>query len=179
MSNFKGSIDLLKLKGAELRSIDINGTVRNVVVVPVDWNDIYVPIDNTTAAPSGAYLNLRAWETNEKYRQAAMESNSGKENFVAPSHHLVVNYGEDSTKKAIDSITERLKKDPTYMSTNPSAEDIAKKAKFTLSNAAQLGKLTPLQPKQQQTYTSAAPIANTGAYTPPAMDASIPDDLPF
>lgn len=177
--NYKGSIDLLKLNGATLASIEVApGVVKNCVVVPVEWNDIQVPA-NAEGKPTGAYMNIREWETGDAFRKACVERNADKPDYVAPSHQLEVSYSEDFRKAAIAAAVKRLKADASFMAANPSEEAIEKEAKYSVSNKARLGHITPMQPKPQQQYQGAAPAATAGAYTPPAEAAGPVDDLPF
>lgn len=172
MGNFKGSINLMQFVGAEIRSMEIGGSVRNVVVIPVNWNDISVVTD-TTKRPNAAYLNLRAWETNDKFRQACMDHNADKEGYIAPTHQLQNSYSPEFQEAALKSVEARLRKDDKYMSENPSDEDIKTKAKNEVSNKSRLGTLTPLARKQ----AALAQAASSGEWQPPTADPT--DDLPF
>ena len=55
MSNFSLSVDLLRFVGAEVCSLDFKGQKRNCIIIPVNWNDIEVKVDNN-GKPSGAVL---------------------------------------------------------------------------------------------------------------------------
>ena len=46
MSNFSLSVDLLRFVGAEVCSLDFKGKKRNCIIIPVNWNDIEVKLDN-------------------------------------------------------------------------------------------------------------------------------------
>lgn len=182
MENFKGSINLMQLIGAEIRSMEIAGTVRNVVVIPVNWNNIAVTTDKTTQKPNAAYMNLRAWETNNKFRQSCIEHNADKEGYVAPTHQLQNSYTQEFQEAAQKSAEARLRNDEKYMADNPSDDEIKTRARNEVSNKSRLGTLTPLSRKQPQTYTGQAEAAVAGEWQPPTpeQEQNAPkDDLPF
>lgn len=182
MENFKGSINLMQLIGAEIRSMEIAGTVRNVVVIPVDWNNIAVTTDKTNQKPNAAYMNLRAWETNNKFRQACIEHNADKEGYVPPTHQLQNSYTQEFQEAAQKSVEARLRNDEKYMAENPSDDEIKTRARNEVSNKSRIGTLIPLSRKQQQTYVGQAEAAVAGEWQPPTpeqeQDGPI-DDLPF
>jgi hypothetical protein len=179
MSNFKGNINLMQFLGAEVRSMKIGGTVHNVVVIPVDWNDINITTDKTTLKPNAAYMNLRAWETNDKFRQSCMEHNADKEDYTAPTHQIQNSYSQDFQELALKSAEARLRKDDKYMAENPSDDDIKTKARNEVSNKSRIGTLTPLARKQPQPYTGQAEAASAGEWQPPTENQEVKDDLPF
>lgn len=183
MGSFKGSINLLSLLGAEVVSMEVNGVVRNVVAIPVGWNDITVTTNETTQKPNAAYLNLRAWETGDAFKKACMERNDDKEDYIAPSHQLQVNYGAEFQELAQKAAVARLSKDEKFMEKNPTEEAIVQQAKYDVSNKSRIGTLTPLARKQPQQFNGQAAAANAGAYVPPAPGSdehvNPADDLPF
>lgn len=180
MQNFKGSINLLSLVGSKLASMEIEGKQRNVVVVPVDWNDIFVSASQDGSKPTGAYLNLRAWPVGNKYRQTCMERNAGKENYTAPTHQLQVSYGKSLQTAAERAVTKKLKNDPDFMKTNPSEEDISREARNRVNNRSRIGTLTPLDMKPIE-FSATAPSSSFGEYAanPQQGPVSPDDDLPF
>lgn len=179
MANFKGSVDLLKLNGAQVVTIEVNGKPQTVVAIPTGWNDIAVTSD-TEGKPKGAYLNLRAWETNEKFRKACLERDPEQE---PPTHQIQVSYREEFQNAAQLAAEKRLRADDSYMAKNPSEEDILKEAKYAVSNKSRIGTLTAMVKKEAPAYTGQAPVAATGAWAPPAVDengnVNPGDDLPF
>lgn len=183
MGSFRGSINLLSLLGAEVVSMEVNGKVRNVVAIPVGWNDITVTMNETTQKPNAAYLNLRAWETNDAYKKACVEKNADKEGYIAPSHNMQVSYSETFQENAQKAATARLIKDETFMAKSPTEEAIAQQAKYDVSNKSRIGTLTPLARKQPAQYTGQATQTSAGAWVAPAagQDGHVnPDeDLPF
>lgn len=183
MGSFKGSVNLLSLLGAEVVSMEVNGVVRNVVAIPVGWNDITVTVNETTQKPNAAYLNLRAWETSDSYKKVCIERNDDKDDYVAPSHQIQVNYGADFQEAAQKAAAARLSKDEAFMAKNPTEETIALQAKYEVSNKSRIGTLTPLAKKQPQQYNGQAASANAGSWVPPApgSDGHVEptDDLPF
>ena len=180
MDNFYSSIDPLKMVGAKLVSANVNGKQMNCILVPVNWNNIEVfKNDDGTFR---AHMGLDHWGVNENYRKACLERNAGKADYVAPSHDVSVHYSEKFMEAATKSAEARLRKDATYMATNPTDEEIQKKAKYEVRNRARLGNMTPKTPRQAVQYNGAAPTAGTmGEYKAP--DANQPvepeDDLPF
>ncbi len=181
MVNFRGSINLMQLTGAEVRSMEIAGAVRNVVVIPVVWNDIAVTTDKTTQKPNAAYMNLRAWETNNKFRQTCIEHNADKEDYVPPTHQLQNCYSLEFQEAAQKSVEARLRKDDKFMADNPSDDEIKTRARNEVSNKSRIGTLTPLTRKQPQPYTGQAEAAVAGEWQPPTaeQDEKPVDDLPF
>lgn len=177
--NNKSSIDLLALVGAQLMSVEINGKKVNAVVVPTAWNDISVTADKTTGLPNHAYLNMREWETSQKFKDACMQNHLGETDYVAPSHQIAVSYTTDFEQKAVAAAEKRLRADATFMAKNPSEEDIKKEAKYAVANKSRIGYVTPLKPAAAPAYTGAAQTAQgIGAYTP-NNEVSPEDDLPF
>lgn len=181
MANFKGSINLLQLIGAEVRSMEIAGSKRNVVIVPVDWNDIAVTTDQSTNKPNAAYMNLRAWETNNKFRQTCIEHNADKEDYVPPTHQIQNSYSLNFQEAAQKSVEARLREDEKFMAKNPSDDEIKTKAKNEVSNKSRIGMLTPLTRKQPQPYTEQAEEAVAGEWQPSTAEQEQKpiDDLPF
>lgn len=182
MSNFKGSINLMSLLGANVVSMEVNGVVKNVVAIPVEWNDITVTVNSATGKPNAAYLNVRAWETNDTFKKACIERNEDKEDYTPPSHSLQVNYSEEFQQCAQKSAISRLLKDENFMAVNPSEEDIKKKAKYEVNNKSRIGTLTPLARKQPQAFSGQAEQANVSEYVPNASgytQDNPDDDLPF
>jgi len=179
MANLKGSVDLLKLLGAKVVSIEVNGKPQTVVAIPTGWNDIKVTADDQGNAKA-AYLNLRAWETKDNFRKACLERDPEQE---PPTHQLQVSYTEAFDNKAKLAAEKRLRADAEYMAKNPSEEDILKEAKYSVSNKSRIGTLTAMPKKEAPAFAGQAPAAAAGEWKPPAVDENghvIPgDDLPF
>ena len=179
MSNQSTTFNYLKLRGACIRSVEIQqGKVMNCVVIPIEWNDIFVPVPEQ-GAPTVASSRLSHFGVHENFRQKCINDHPNDPNYIPPSHNVQISYSEEFRNKAIDLTVKRVKEDAAFMAKNPSEEDIRKEAGYRVSNGSRVGYTYPMRKSTPSTYSSAAPIANTGAYTPPAMDASIPDDLPF
>lgn len=70
MSNFSLSVDLLRFVGAEVCSLDFKGQKRNCIIIPVNWNDIEVKVDNN-GKPAAAPVYMRGWETKDSYVKPA------------------------------------------------------------------------------------------------------------
>lgn len=180
MSGFRGKIDYLKLLGAQLRSVEVNGKAMNCVVIPVDYNDIFVSVDKQSGAPVAATQMLRFWEFSDNYRTKCMNNNASNPDYVAPSHKMVVSYGEEFQKRAIASAAKSVRANTEFMATNPTEDDIEKKAKMIVNDHSRIGDMTPLQPKAPQLYTGmAAAAVNVGGYVAPSGEVDPDDDLPF
>lgn len=178
--NNQSSIDLLALMGAQLRSVEINGKPQNCVIIPVHWNCVKVTENKETHLPNHAYLNMREWETSQKYKDACMERNADKEGYVPPSHQISVSYTEEFEKAARLSAEKRLRSDSDYMSGHPSDEDIEREAKYAVSNKARIGFVTPLKRMEQPIFTGRAKSAQgVGDYAPFDGEVNPGDDLPF
>lgn len=177
--NNKASFDYLKLLGAEVRSVEVNGKPMNCVVIPVAWNGIKVTADSTTGKPSAATQYLREWETNQKYKEACIANNTDKPDYMPPSHHIAVSYSEELEKAYKRRIEARLRADEKFMATNPTEDDIKKKVSYELSNQTRIGTVTPMKRQEAPVYTGTAPTATTGAYVPPPAEVNPGDDLPF
>lgn len=178
--NYKGSIDYLKLIGAQVMSVDINGKKMNCVVIPCDWNGIRVTADKETGKPRAAYQNIAERTYNQKYIDSCIANHQGEEGYVAPSHEVRVSYPKELREAYVKRQTEFLRADKEYMATNPTNEDIERKAGTMVSNRSSIGNITPIPEKEAPTYTATAPAATTGAYVPPTTDEVSPgDELPF
>lgn len=178
--NNKASIDYLKLMGAQVMSVAINGKPMNCVVIPCAWNGITVTADEKTGQPRSAFQNLREWETSQKYRAACLDNHKDEEGYQAPSHQISVSYSEELENAYKKRIEERLRADATFMATNPTDEDIKSKVSIEVRNQTRIGYVTPLKKAEPQPFMGAAQSAgNTGAYVPPPTEVNPGDDLPF
>lgn len=181
--NYKGSINLMQLMGAQVVSMEVGGKQRNVVAIPVEWNDIFVSADRD-GKPTGAYLALRAWTVGEKYKQACIANNADKEDYMPPTHQLQVSYRQEFQDAAEKAVVARLRKDKKYMAQKPSEDGIKKQARIEVSNKSRVGTLTPLERKPATPFTGQAAQAAYAPASPLPADASnhaVPaeDDLPF
>lgn len=179
MSNAKASMDYLKLVGAQVKSVDINGKMMNCVVIPVDWNGIKVRHDAEADKITSATQYTREWTTNQKFRDACMANHQGDPDYVAPSHQISVSYPEELEKAYLARHEALVRKDERFMATNPTEEAIKQEAKNRLSNQTRIGYVTPIKPREAPVFTGDAPVATTGAYVPPATEVQPGDDLPF
>ena len=181
MANLSTSIDMLKLKGARILSIEIDGKPMNCMVYPLSWNDQKVLVDEA-GVPTHCYFDMMQWETNENFRKACLERNADRENYVAPSHEVQVSYSKDFREAACKAAEKRLRADAAFMANNPSEEDIKKKAVYAVNDAARVGYSTPRTPKAPAAMTAAAPAApKVSGYKAPDANAPVQpeDDLPF
>lgn len=178
--NQKSSIDLLALAGAELMSIEKDGKKMNCVVIPVEWNCVGVTVDERTGVPGHAYLNMREWETSQKFKEACMQNHQGEDGYMPPSHQISVSYTEDFEKKAKAAAMKRLRQDAEFMTKNPTEDDIKREAAYAVSNKARIGYVTPLKRREPIAYTGTAPSASVvGGYATASGEAEMNDDLPF
>lgn len=178
--NNKANFDYLKLQGAQVRSMEINGKVMNCIVIPVDWNGIYVTADKDTGAPVAAHQNTREWETSQKYKEACIANNVDKEGYLPPSHQIQVSYPEELEKAYKKRLEAVVRADEKFMATNPSEEDIKKQVSYRFNDMTRIGYVTPLKKADAPAYTATAPMAqNAGAYVPPSGEVNPGDDLPF
>lgn len=94
MSNLSIDINLLKLDKAAVMEIkDKNGVAQKCVVLPVEGNDLYASVNQTTGKP-GVYLSLAAWENREKGKY-------GDTHYVKQSHSKAWREAHPDTKTPI------------------------------------------------------------------------------
>lgn len=178
--NNKASIDYLKLMGAQVMSVEVNGKRMNCVVIPCAWNGISVTADEKTGQPRSAFQNLREWETSAKYRQACLDNHKDEEGYQAPSHQISVSYSEELDNAYKRRIEERLRADAAFMATNPTDDDIKAKVTIELRNQLRIGYVTPLKRAEAPAYAGSAPVAqNVSDWSPASAEANVDDDLPF
>ena len=178
--NNKASIDYLKLMGAQVSTVAINGKPMNCVIIPCAWNGITVTADEKTGQPRSAFQNLREWETSQKYRQVCLDNHKDEEGYQAPSHQISVSYPEELENAYKKRIEGRLRADAIFMATNPTDEDIKSKVSIEVRNQTRIGYVTPIKRAEPQAFTGAAQAASsTGAWVPPPAEVNPEDDLPF
>ncbi len=79
MSNLSIDINLLKLdKAAVVELKNKNGENVKCVALPIEGNDLYASVNQTTGQPS-VYLSLAAWENREKGKY-------GDTHYIKQSH---------------------------------------------------------------------------------------------
>lgn len=175
MSNFSLTADLLKFIGAEVCSLNFKGKMRNCVIIPVDWNDIDVKV-NDQNKPVAAPVYLRGWEAKEAYIKACKEKNSDNKDYVAPSHLLEMNWREDFMNKAVDTAYKRLKSD-TQNEAVPD-DELKKKALYEVRGKLRVGSMKVLAKREQPTLQGdASPLQEAPQEYAQEVDAK--DDLPF
>jgi hypothetical protein len=108
-TNLRGSIDLLKLVKSCV--VDIKGV--KCVVIPVEFNDIYVSKDEENKA-KGAYLSLNIWQRREP-------SKYGKTHYVKPSFR----------KEFLERLTEEQRKALYRLHRDHKTEELARELKST------------------------------------------------
>lgn len=189
--NYRQSINLMQLRDAKLLQVEINGRKVNAVVIPVQENHISVTVDQQTRQPNAAYLNLIADEPGNAYYDKILRENA---KATLPSH-MLYNNPMPEVRKRLDALMEqKLRNDANYMATNPTNEEIAKRAHYDVRRTLYVGRAYSLgQPNE---FRGSAPQAEVSAYQPtgeesgtqqqaqqlpnPPKPAPEPgDDLPF
>lgn len=175
MSNYSFTQDLLKFIGADVCALEYKGKVRNCVIIPVDWNDLEVKV-NDQNKPVAVPVYGRCWEAKEAYIKACKEKNADNPDFVAPSHTMEVNWREDFMNKAVDAAFARIKADP--QNAGVSDEDLKKKALYEVRAKLRVGSMKVLAKREQPTLQgNATPIQAAPQEFSQEVDGS--DDLPF
>lgn len=177
MSNFSLSVDLLKFIGAEVCSLDFKGKKRNCIIIPVNWNDIEVKVDNN-GKPAAAPVYMRGWETKESYVKACKEKNADNPDYVAPSHTIDLNWREEFMNQAVETAYNRMKADP--QNAGISEEDLRKKALYEVRNKLRVGNMKMLAKREQPTLQGdAAPLNAAPQEFSKEVEVDEKDDLPF
>lgn len=192
--NYRQSINLMQLRDAKLLQVEINGRKVNAVVIPVQDNHISVTVDPQTRQPNAAYLNLIADEPGNAYYDKILRENP---KATLPSHMLYNNPMPDARKRLDALMEQKLRNDANYMATNPTNEDIAKRAHYDVRRTLYVGRAYSLgQPNE---FRGSAPQAEVSAYQPtgeesgtqqavqqdnnhpqrPTSNINPDDDLPF
>lgn len=178
--DYKVNINYMKLIGAQVMSVDINGKKMNCVVIPCDWNGIKVTADKETGKPRGAYQNITERTYGQKYIESCRANHQGEEGYVAPSHEIRVSYPKALREAYVKRQAELLRADKEYMATNPTDKDIESKAGTLVANRSSIGNATPIPENEAPAFVGSAPAAiGTGAYVPPPAEVNPEDDLPF
>lgn len=175
---FRGSINLMSLKGAQVLNVTMpNGKQQACVVIPAAFNDMVNKEGNVTP-----YLNLVAWEAGQKFIEACNQRHAGEDGYVAPSHTVDLSYGQEFRNRAEEAARKRLLAENPSLASN---EDELKR-EITKATRVTLGTLTPMEQRQQGYAVqgvAAASAVQQGAGTsvqPQAGMAAMPeDDLPF
>lgn len=164
--NYRQSINLMQLRGAQLCSATINGQKVNVVMIPVQDNHISVTVDPQTRQPNAAYLNLIADEPGNAYYDKILRENP---KASLPSHMLYNNPMPEARKRLDALMEQKLRNDANYMATNPTNEDIAKRAHYDVRRTLYVGRAYSLgQPNE---FRGSAPQAEVSAYQPTGEEA--------
>lgn len=166
--NYRQSINLMQLRDAKLLQVEINGRKVNAVVIPVQENHISVTVDPQTRQPNAAYLNLIADEPGNVYYDKILRENA-KANL--PSHMLYNNPMPEARKRLDALMEQKLRNDANYMATNPSNEEIAKRAHYDVRRTLYVGRAYSLgQPNE---FRGSAPQAEVSAYQPTGQESGI------
>ena len=177
MSNFSLSVDLLRFVGAEVCSLDFKGKKRNCIIIPVNWNDIEVKVDNN-GKPAAAPVYMRGWETKESYVKACKEKNADNPDYVAPSHTIDLNWREEFMNQAVETVYNRMKADP--QTAGMSEEDLRKKALYEVRNKLRVGNMKMLAKREQPTLQGdAAPLNSAPQEFSKEVEVDEKDDLLF
>lgn len=175
MSNFSFAGDLLKFIGSDVCSLNYKGKMRNCIIIPVDWNDIKVVVDDKNKPISAPFYG-RNWEVNKAYIEACMRKHDGDPNYKAPSHTMNLVWSEEFMNKAVDSAYNRMKGDP--QNEGISDEELKKKALYEIRNKLRFGSMKVLASREQPTLQGdASPLQEDPQEYAQEVDAK--DDLPF
>ena len=159
--NYRQSINLMQLRDAKLLQVEINGRKVNAVVIPVQENHISVTVDQQTRQPNAAYLNLIADEPGNAYYDKILRENA---KATLPSHMLYNNPMPEARKRLDALMEQKLRNTPEYMATNPTNEEIAKRAHYDVRRTLYVGRAYSLgQPNE---FRGSAPQAEVSAYQP-------------
>lgn len=175
MSNFSFSQDLLKFIGSDVCALDYRGKVRNCIIIPVEWNDIKVQVDDKNK-PVAAPVYGRSWEASEKYIKACMDNHQGDSNYTAPSHTMNLVWSEEFMDKAVESAFKRMRADAKNASI--SDEDLKKQALYEVRNMQRIGSMKILAKREQPTLQGTAAPLNA-APQEFSQEVNPDDDLPF
>lgn len=94
MSNLSINVNLLKLDKATVMEIkNHNGENVKCVVLPIEANDLYASVNQSTGQPS-VYLSLSAWENREKGKY-------GDTHYIKQSHSKQWREANPDTKTPI------------------------------------------------------------------------------
>ncbi len=183
--NFRGSINLLNLKGAQILNVTLpNGRTEPCIVVPAAYNDMIRPRKDGNGMEIIPYVNFRAFPPHPNYIAACQRNHAGEENYVLPSHSMKVSFTEDFRNRASAAAERRIRKE------NPTITDADLQKQVAAAVNISLGDLIPVE-TQQRGFTPTGSVAATPAdpsqfNTPqPTTDpvtgevTSNPDDLPF
>lgn len=194
-TNFYGTIDLLKLKGAKLLSgLDEKNPRMNFVCIPiVNYSGVSLQ-QGHDGQGFRAQLQVNLWSLPDSYRQKAIQNRMSRGEDVStynpPSHSLEVNYKQDFREKAMEAARKRILREHPDWENNPEHAQELKNAvsdavRIKLGNiTASLSSYTQQQPQAPQ---AAAPAQAPQDYIPPQCDANgnpmevnnQDDDLPF
>lgn len=157
--NYRLSINLLKLQGAQLSSVNLGGRNVNCVILPIEPNHISVTADQQTRQPNGAYFNLLCDEPGNAYYNKLLQENPKAK---MPSHMVYVNPMPDARKRLEVIREQQLRNDTEYMATNPTADDITKRSRYDVKRTLHIGRAYELTPTNE--YHGQAPAIQTAAY---------------
>ena len=163
--NYRLSINLLKLQGAQLSSVNLGGRNVNCVILPIEPNHISVTADQQTRQPNGAYFNLLCDEPGNAYYNKLLQENPKAK---MPSHMVYVNPMPDARKRLEVIREQQLRNDPDYMATNPTAEDITRRARYDVKRTMQIGRAYELTTANE--YHGQAPAIQANAYQPTGQE---------
>lgn len=159
--NYRQSINLMQLRGSQLCSAEINGRKVNVIMIPVQENHISVTVDQQTRKPKDAYLNLLANEPGDAYYDKVLRENPKAK---LPSHMLYNNPMPDARRRLEILREQQLRNTPEYMATNPTDEEVAKRAHYDVGRSLYIGRAYSIE--SQNEYRGTAPQTATSDYQP-------------
>ena len=195
---FKTSIDLMKLRGAQIvKNFSITGSdgktrqMGDCVVIPMQYNDMIRKNPDGTASYA-PYVNARCWEARPKFVQSCLARHAGEADYIAPTHTVDVNYSKDFEDYIRAIYRQRLQQEKPELQGEDLEREVAIAIRVTL------GTLTPIGEEARQQYggqavAAAAPAQAVaqmpdGSFAAPMMappaagapgEVGVIDDLPF
>lgn len=193
---FKTSIDLMKLRGAQvvknfstLKSDGKTQYLGDCIVIPMQYNDM-IRKSQDGACTYSTYINARCWEARPKFVQSCLSRHAGDADYIAPTHTIDVTYSKEFDEYIRGVYRSRLKKEKPELT----GDDLEREVGIAIR--VSLGTLTPIGEEARQLYAgqavaAAAPaeavsINPDGSFAapapimpPPVGEMAVDDDLPF
>lgn len=190
---FKTSIDLMKLRGAQIvKNFSIkkaDGNTQNLgdcIVIPLQYNDMIRKAQDGTCSYA-PYINARCWEARPKFVQSCLSRHAGEADYIAPTHTIDVNHSKDFEEYIRSVYRARIQKEKPELSGDDLEREVSIAIRVTL------GTLTPIGEEARQQYAGQAVAAAApaeavapnpdGSFAAPMMappgEMAPTDDLPF
>lgn len=160
---YKGSINLLALKGAQVLNVTMpDQTVKACIVIPAAYNDMQA--EDGSVNP---YVNFVAWEASQKFVDACKQRHAGQEGYVAPCHTIDQSYSQGFREKAEAAAKARIQREKPGLSEDELKREVSIATRISLGTLAEM----PMQLGYKPTQGA---VAVAQEALPPANE-----DLPF